>query len=145
MALNLSSVGIYMPLQRLFTDTDMYNSDLREEMQLFYLYLQQVLRIGRLTIPSGNYDLVLDIVPTEDGKVVWSYYYACHETRCLFWLEQYDGAYMISELEGVESPAHVSESQSSIGSLIQLIWHTEHRLEALYWYITCVPWLSHEH
>jgi len=136
----LSSVGIYLILQRLFTDTDMYNPDLREEIEHFYLYLQKVLRIEGLTIPSGDHDLVLDIMPTEDGEILWSYYYACHETRCLFWLERYDGDDMISELEGVESPAHVSESQSSTShSLIPLIWHTEHRLEGLYWYITCVP------
>jgi len=139
----LCSVGIYLPLKRLFTDTDMYDPDLREEMKQFYLYLQLIRRIERLTIPSGDYDLVLDIMPTKDRKVLWSYYYACHETRCLFWLEQYDGDHLTFELDGVGSPAHVSESPSSTSySLIPLIWRTEHRLESLYWYITCVSWLS---
>ncbi|KAH9027055.1 hypothetical protein EDB84DRAFT_1419842 [Lactarius hengduanensis] len=69
-----------------------------------------------LVIPSKNYDLVLDILPTEDGRVSWSYYYACHETRCLFWLDLYDTTQMISELLGVRSPAHI-----------------KHRLESLYW------------
>jgi len=82
-------------------------------MKQFYLYLQLIRRIERLTIPSGDYDLVLDIMPTKDRKVLWSYYYACHETRCLFWLEQYDGDHLTFELDGVGSPAHVSESPSS--------------------------------
>jgi hypothetical protein len=77
-------------------------------MEDFYAYLQQVLQIDQLTIPSKNYDLVLDIMVTDEQQISWSYYYACHESRCLFWLETYDASYMISELFGVKSPAHVS-------------------------------------
>jgi hypothetical protein len=92
----------------LFTDTDMHDPTLREEMEDFYTYLQQVLHIDQLIIPSKNYDLVLDIMVTDEQQISWSYYYACHESRCLFWLETYDASYMISELFGVKSPAHVS-------------------------------------
>lgn len=102
-----------MPLQRLFTDTDMHNPTIKEEMEDFYRYLQMILHEDQLTIPSKDYDLVLDIMPVGDGTVQWSYYYACHETRCLFWLERYDGSYMISELHGVDCPAHVSASSPS--------------------------------
>ncbi|KAH9164850.1 hypothetical protein EDB89DRAFT_1892589 [Lactarius sanguifluus] len=101
--------------RRLFTDTDMHNPALREEMEEFYHYLQTTLHYVGF-IPSKNYDLVLDILPTEDERVSWSYYYACHETRCLFWLGSYDATQMISELLGVRSPAHI-----------------KHRLESLYW------------
>ncbi|KAH8982871.1 hypothetical protein EDB92DRAFT_1952019 [Lactarius akahatsu] len=102
--------------RRLFTDTDMHNPVLRKEMEDFYHYLQTILHYVGLVIPSKNYDLVLDILLTEDGRVSWSYYYACHETRCLFWLDSYDATQMISELLGVRSPAHI-----------------KHRLESLYW------------
>jgi hypothetical protein len=95
-------------MKRLFTDTDMHDPTLREEMEDFYTYLQQVLHIDQLTIPSKDYDLVLDIMVTDEQQISWSYYYACHESRCLFWLETYDASYMISELFGVKSPAHVS-------------------------------------
>ena len=100
-------------LKRLFTDTDMQDPVLREEMEAFYDYLQGILVHERVVIPSKKYDLVLDIMPSEDGRIQWSYYYACHETRCLFWLDPYDASHMISELYGVKSPAHVSESQIS--------------------------------
>ncbi len=109
---------------------------LREEMEDFYHYLQRILDHDGVVIPSKNYDLTLDIVmPSEDGLIQWSYYYACHETRCLFWLDTYDATRMISELFGVKLPAHVSASQisSSIYSLFPLTWCSEHRLEALYW------------
>ncbi|KAF8260841.1 hypothetical protein EI94DRAFT_872305 [Lactarius quietus] len=102
--------------RRLFTDTDMHSCSLRKEMEDFYHYLQRILQHDEVDIPSKNYDLVLDIMPSEDGKIQWSYYYACHEMRCLFWLDPYDATHMISELFGVKSPAHV-----------------KHRLEALYW------------
>jgi hypothetical protein len=102
------------PSQRLFTDTDMYNAVLREEMEDFYSCLKKIIHDEKLTILSENknYDLVLDIMPTENEKMLWSYYYACHKTRCLFWLDEYDASYMISEIRGVESPAHISASPS---------------------------------
>jgi hypothetical protein len=102
--------------RRLFTDTDMQDPVLREEMEDFYNYLQRILIHEGVVIPSENYDLALDIMPSEDGQIQWSYYYACHGTRCLFWLDTYNASHMISELFGVKSPAHV-----------------KHRLEALYW------------
>jgi hypothetical protein len=89
----------------------MHDPTLKEEMEVLYRYLQKILRDDELLIPS-DYDLVLDIMPTKDKRIQWSYYYACHKTRCLFWLEEYDGNHMISELPGVDCLAHVSTSQS---------------------------------
>jgi hypothetical protein len=102
---------IDQPLQRLFTDTNMYNTGLREEMEEFYLYLEKIIRVKNLTIPSKkkNYDLVLDIMRTENQRVQWSYYFACHKARCLFWLDKYDASFTVY---GVESPAHASVSPS---------------------------------
>ncbi|KAI0253083.1 hypothetical protein BJV78DRAFT_1390005 [Lactifluus subvellereus] len=94
----------------------MHNSLFRKEIEKFYRYLQNILLASQLTIPSTDYDLVLDIMPTGHGQKRWSYYYACHETRCLFWLHTYEAANMISGVYGVRSPAHI-----------------KHRLEALYW------------
>ncbi len=96
------------PLKRLFTDTDMHNTIMREEIEHFHDFLQRRLQNENLSIPSRDYDLVLDIMVTDDERISWSYYYACHETRCLFWLETYDASDMLSELFGVTSPAHVS-------------------------------------
>jgi hypothetical protein len=96
--------------RRLFTDTDMHNQIMRDEIEDFYNYLQRVIHIKQLSIPSKNYDLVLDIMVTgndeHEKRISWSYYYACHKARCLFWLETYDASYMTSELFGVKSPAH---------------------------------------
>ena len=101
-------------LKKLFTDTDMHERELKEEMKEFYVYLQKVVLADSLAIPSENYDLVLDLMVNEDNKMQWSYYYACHDTRCLFWLERYDATYVTSEVDGVESPAHLSASRLSV-------------------------------
>ena len=128
-----------MRRKRLFTDTDMHNSSFREEIEGFYCYLQNVLRAEQLTIPSNNYDLVLDIMPIGCTWKQWSYYYACHETRCLFWLDTYDATDMISEAYGAKSPAHISALHlSSTRSLFPLIRYAEHKLEDLYWCIDCL-------
>ena len=102
---------INAPLKRLFTDTDMHDQTMKDEIEDFYDYLQRVIRNEQLNIPSNNYDLVLDIMVIDEEpekRISWSYYYACHEARCLFWLETYDASYMTFELFGVKSPAHVS-------------------------------------
>ena len=108
------------PLKRLFTDTDMHNKAMRDEIENFYNYLQRVIHIDRLSIPSKNYDLVLDIIVFDEKpekRISWSYYYACHDARCLFWLETYDASNMLSELFGVKSPAHVSTLHPSPSEL----------------------------
>jgi hypothetical protein len=91
----------------------MHNSFFREEIEEFYCYLQNILRAGQLAVPSNNYDLVLDIMPVGRTQKEWSYYYACHETRCLFWLHTYDVTHLTSRLYGVKSPAHISMSHLS--------------------------------
>ena len=112
----------------------MHDLRLREEMEDFCSYLMEIVRVDRLTMPSKNYDLVLDVSMYED-KLQWSYYYACHDTRCLFWLDAYDTTYITSEV-GVESLAHLSASQArTICALFLLIRRTGHRMEGLYWYM----------
>jgi hypothetical protein len=116
----------------------MFNETLKEEMEDFYFYLQKIVRVDDLNL-SKNCDLVLDIMPNENNEIQWSYYYACHDTRCLFWLDDYDAKFMTSELDGVESPAHLSASHhSAICALFSLIRCAEHRLEDLYWYMSCL-------
>ena len=127
---------LIQPLKRLFTDTDMHDYLLREEMEELYAYLKKIERGELWTIPSKNYDMVLDLTLSEYNEMQWSYYYACHDTRCLFWLDKYDITYITSEIDGVESPAHLSASHPfTICALFSLIQWTGHRLEGLYWYV----------
>lgn len=81
---------------------------LREEIEKFYLYLKASFPAGQATILQDDYDLVLNITHIEGERPQWSYYYACHTKRCLFWLENYDASDIISYVKGVQSPAHIS-------------------------------------
>ncbi|KAH9035810.1 hypothetical protein EDB84DRAFT_1675936, partial [Lactarius hengduanensis] len=92
----------YDPAKRLFTDTDMHDPVLRDEIAASYDCLQKILLAKGP--PPKNYDLVLD-KHKEAGQTQWFYYYAYPETRCLFWLETYDAKDMLYEVYGVESPA----------------------------------------
>jgi len=92
----------------------MHERKSQEEMEKFYSYLQETMRSDGLKIPSTNYDLVLDLMPNENEEMQWSYYYACHDTRCLFWLDEYDMTDVGSEVDGVESLAHLSASHVSV-------------------------------
>ena len=94
----------------------MHDHLLREEIKDFYFYLQKTLHFNQLTIHSSKYDLVLDIMPVDDQQISWSYYYACHDTQCLFWLKTYDASYIISELPGTKSPAHISVFHVQVSS-----------------------------
>jgi hypothetical protein len=123
--------------KRLFTDTYMHNSTMREEIEDFYNCLQRLIHNDQLSISSNNYDLVLDVSVTKDKQISWSYYYACHEARCLFWLETYD--MIFTRTLGVKSPAHISALHLSrskcFAASANSMWSTEHRLEDLYWWV----------
>jgi hypothetical protein len=116
----------------------MHDPLLRDEIEDFYQYLQKILCVDHLKPLSDDCDLVLDIVPV-DNMIQWAYYYACHEKRCLFWLAPYDGTYMLSEVYGAKSPAHISALHLlSLSYLLSSsIRQAEHRLEASYWFIRC--------
>ena len=111
----------------------MHNPKLRRAIDGPHNYLQTIWPAKNP--PSNNCDLVLDM-REEGGQMQWFYYYACHETRCLFWLQAYDAKDMICEVFWVASPAHVSASPIlfSVFCLFQPNRFSEHRLEALYWY-----------
>ena len=138
MSLKLASLNrrLIRLLKRLFTDTDMHEQALKEEMEEFYSYLRNIVRVDDLTIPSENYDLVLDLMLNEDNNMQWSYYYACHDTRCLFWLERYDTTYVTYEVDDVESLAHFSASRVSV------IAHCFHqsREQSISWRIIIGAW-----
>ena len=91
----------------------MHDSLFKEEMEDFYSHLRKIVDDNGLTISPESSDLVLDIKQVEDNKMKCSYYYACHDTRCLFWLESYDATHITYDLDGFGSPAHLSASQEA--------------------------------
>ena len=90
----------------------MYDPILREEVQKSAEVLEgKLVELechGRF-FPTGNYDLVLDIVETKDKKTHRQYYFVDHNTRTLFWLEIYDMRHLLRDTFGVEEPGHISK------------------------------------
>ncbi|KAI9511124.1 hypothetical protein F5148DRAFT_423388 [Russula earlei] len=103
---------------RIFTDVYLYNPDLKEEVHAFAKELEKDLQkiSKRIPFPTSDYDLVLDILETNDNETIWAYYYVDHTKQTLFWLEPYNMRDLLKPIPGVNEPGHV-----------------KHRLESLYW------------
>jgi hypothetical protein len=90
----------------------MYDQSLREEVEksaeLLYQKIAELESRGK-HFPTGDYDIVLDIVETKDKKTNRQYYFVDHNTRTLFWLEIYDMGGLLNDTLGVEEPGHISE------------------------------------
>ncbi|KAI9443664.1 hypothetical protein BJY52DRAFT_447779 [Lactarius psammicola] len=117
----------------------MYDPDLSAEIHAFAAHLDseraRLLHPNRF--PQTHYDLVLDIIKTEDDETIWAYYYVDHSTKTLFWLHYYEcGDSLLGEVRGVQEASHVSAYFSvcrliPFGSMTRSI--PELRLESLYW------------
>ena len=87
----------------------MYDPVLSDEIQEFATHLdRERARLGTINFPTTQYDLVLDIIKTEN-QTIWAYYYVDHNTRTLFWLHYYEcGDTMLRAVQGVREAGHVS-------------------------------------
>jgi hypothetical protein len=92
----------------------MYDRSLREEVQksveLLGNRLSELQSSGTPFDFPTNYDLVLDIVETEDKKTIRQYYFVDHNTRTLFWLDFYEvtvGCQL--DIPGVKEHGHISK------------------------------------
>lgn len=56
-----------------------------------------------VVVPYG-YDLVLEVIPSEDAC---GYYFADHNTRSLFWLEDFDASLVCGNVHVVVSLSHL--------------------------------------
>ena len=88
----------------------MHDPNLREEVLKSAEQLEDDLRRKGMPLPTTNYDLVLDMVETKDKKIIWTYYYADHCEKTLFWLEPYDMARggLLLDVRGAKEPGHIS-------------------------------------
>ena len=90
----------------------MYDHDLRGKVDMFVDVLwRKNLENNRMpfSLPMpAKYDLVIDIVEAKD-KTIFRYYYADHDTKTLFWLDNYNMEETLIDIPGVDEPGHISE------------------------------------
>ena len=73
------------------------------------------LRDGFPPLPE-DWELALELGKDgETGEPICSYYFACHSTRCLFWLHEFDLESVLESLHGVTEETHIRESASAPG------------------------------
>jgi hypothetical protein len=58
-------------------------------------------------------EIVLELPPPEDKDFGVCYYYCVnHQERIIFWMDEMELSYMLGEVRGIESMAHVSTSRA---------------------------------
>ncbi|TCD59974.1 hypothetical protein EIP91_010953 [Steccherinum ochraceum] len=108
---------------RVYTEANITKSDVLSQVNGCVMRLRSILQSTadtfRLPVDAS---LVLDPPPSWDPEGVWSYYYADHINRTLFWLEEYE--FDVGELDGVPNFSQL-----------------QHEIEAKYW--THVEYFPH--
>ena len=61
-------------------------------------------------LPTNDWELALELgKDSKTGELFCWYYFACHSTRCLFWLHQFDLLDVLFDLRGVTELTHIRE------------------------------------
>ena len=93
----------------IYTDTNMCDPALRQEIEQSVQEIRK-LRDNSPFLPE-DWELALELGEDyETGELVCSYYFACHSTRCLFWLHELDLENVLEDLCGVTEKTHIRES-----------------------------------
>ena len=62
-------------------------------------------------LPVGDWELALELgVDKGTGEHICSYYFVCHATRCMFWLQEFDPESALLGLRGVTEWPHIRKS-----------------------------------
>ena len=98
----------------------MYDANSREEIDKIVKAITTITECCGRPFPTDNYDLVLNIVETED-KTIRQYYFVDHNNRTLFWPHHYEMGSLLNEVLGVKEPGHISKLQAVFRSTQPLI------------------------
>lgn len=88
-----------------------------------------------------NVECMIMVDEDEDEPGTYEcYYYLVHpQKQILFWMNNFDAAQYIIDIDGVESPAHFSKHSILFYAWMirhELIVNLEHLLESLFWLVT---------
>ncbi|KAJ6586976.1 hypothetical protein DFH09DRAFT_1142160 [Mycena vulgaris] len=100
----------YHEEKKILTETWMYNPDFSREITSFIEMIEAWVEANQFQLPR-NSELVLELrspLDAEPGEFNCGYYYASHDTRSIFWLQEFclDG-YLREVRGGQLAPEHV--------------------------------------
>ena len=107
----------------------MYEESVWDEIELFVTVMDLLLQdTDRSSLPLGDYDLVLELKPTEDGPNQWHYYFVDHDSRALFWLHDFDATELVAEVTSIssDSPKFSLSQDSPFPSLYTILTYSSH-------------------
>ncbi|KAK0495915.1 hypothetical protein EDD18DRAFT_1353543 [Armillaria luteobubalina] len=111
------SSGCLLP--RIFTDINLYDSDKLELITKFMVDMEDYIQAKGINIYL-NVDLIFELIrDPENGNICCAYYFANHDDRSIFWLDDFNSMYFdrCNEVLGVTEQSHIG-----------------HEIEAQYWY-----------
>ncbi|KAK0220250.1 hypothetical protein IW262DRAFT_1011768 [Armillaria fumosa] len=106
-------------LPRIFTDINLYDSDKLELITKFMVDMEDYIRAKGITI-YPNVDLVFDLRrDPRNGDICCAYYFASHDDRSIFWLDDFNATYFDrwGDVKGVTAASQVG-----------------YEIESQYWY-----------
>lgn len=123
-----------MLFQRIYTDANIMDQDTHILIEEFATKLLAAAEESGHTIPEGS-DLVLELESDHEGGCHWTYYFACHTARTLFWVHEYDIAEVLVDVLGEVSLCHLGTPQLVVQavSFDGLMLELEHLLQRYYW------------
>jgi hypothetical protein len=96
--------------QRVFTEAYLYDNAFLSEIHSNLDDIEDFFRVHNIQ-RSPKDDLVLELIKQNDGKIETSYYFANHEKRIIYFLDEFDACNLPvwPEVQGVTSPTQISK------------------------------------
>ena len=86
-------------------------------------------------IRGDDWELALELgEDDETGEDICSYYFVCHSTRCLFWLQHFDPTRALGNLYDVTELTHIRETipaSNQVSGMLNIV--IDLGLQAYYW------------
>jgi hypothetical protein len=94
-------------LKKILTEANLYQPEMAQDVDIFIEKIDDMLRVGDFEV-GPTAELVLEPMLSSKGdEMICGYYFVDHEKRCLFWLEDFDASFLLREVKGATSPAHI--------------------------------------
>ncbi|EDR08221.1 uncharacterized protein LACBIDRAFT_327273 [Laccaria bicolor S238N-H82] len=140
--------GLFMPIQkvyrtfttrkRVYTEANLYDEDFLHKVDEDIDTIEDFLQLHGIRL-GPTVDLALDLNRLEDGIIATDYYYADHERRIIFFLDEFESTNLPawSQVTGVNSLSHLrtlSRFMNSRQDTLTMLPNLGIEFEAQYWF-----------